>query len=388
MYTKFVGSTAVTVAVFGLICSTAALADDVVRAPGEPLPTQAGDFVLKLDGGAAFALTDPQASRFDVGGAVNAKALWALTPFLDIGPTVGFLTLPAADGSANGTALSLGAGVQLKRPHDGPDDDALFNIAPFLDVDALYVRTGDLNRAGFNVGVGALVPIDHNRVFWVGPFARYQHILQVPGRDGFDNTDGKMLVVGLALELSPGLRREPAHVVEAAPAAVAEPIEIIKEVCADKDADGVPDSVDNCPEVKGTLEFYGCPAYARVVVRPDKLELKEKLYFAWDSAEFVDTSYPVLDEVVQALKDHKAAQVQVEGHTSSEGGDDHNQSLSEARASAVLNYLVSRGIKADRLISKGFSSSVPRDTNGTSEGRENNRRVEFVVNFVVVNGSN
>jgi len=387
MYSKYVGGIAAKVAGLGLLLSTPAMADDV-HAPGAPLPTQPGDFVLKLDGGVAIPLTDPQAGRFDVGGAFNAKALWALTPFLDIGPTVGFLSLPAPDGSANGTALSAGFGAQLKRPHDGPDDGAFFNIAPFLDVDALYVRTGDLNRAGFNVGVGALLPIDHNRVFWVGPFARYQHILQLPARDGFDNTDAKMLVIGLALEISPGLRREPERYADPLPVEAVAPVETIKEVCADRDTDGVPDTVDNCPDVKGTLEFYGCPAYQRVIVRPDKLELKEKLFFAWNSAELADASYPVLDEVVQVLKDHKAAQVQVEGHTSSEGGDDHNQSLSEARASAVLKYLVSHGIKTDRLLSKGFSSSVPRDTNGTAEGRENNRRVEFVVNFVVVNGKN
>ncbi|HEY1099387.1 MAG TPA: OmpA family protein [Myxococcota bacterium] len=374
--------------VLGLVLSTAAFADDRLRTPGEPLPTQPGDFVLKLDGGAAIPLTDPQVDRFDVGAAFNAKALWAITPFLDVGPSLGFLSLPAADGSRHGTALTLGAGVQLKRPHDGPDDGAFFNIAPFLDVDALYVRTGELNRAGFDVGVGALLPIDHNRVFWVGPYARYQQIVQLPARDGFDNSDARTLIVGLALEISPGLRREPERFVDTVPVTpVAAPVETTTG-CADRDLDGVPDTVDNCPEVKGTLEFYGCPAYARVVVRPDKLELRERLYFAWNSAELVPASYPVLDEVVQALKDHKAAQVQVEGHTSSEGGDDHNQSLSEARAAAVLRYLVDHGIKTDRLISKGFSSSVPRESNGTAEGRENNRRVEFVVNFIVVNGNN
>jgi outer membrane protein OmpA-like peptidoglycan-associated protein len=58
--------------------------------------------------------------------------------------------------------------------------------------------------------------------------------------------------------------------------------------------------------------------------------------------------------------------------------------LSEQRATAVLEYLTSHGIANDRLVSKGFSSSVPRDTNGTVAGRENNRRVEFVVSFVIL----
>jgi outer membrane protein OmpA-like peptidoglycan-associated protein len=77
--------------------------------------------------------------------------------------------------------------------------------------------------------------------------------------------------------------------------------------------------------------------------------------------------------------------VQVEGHTSSEGSDDHNQTLSEKRAAAVLDYLEAHGIAKERLVSTGFASSVPVDTNATIAGRENNRRVEFVVHFIILN---
>src|SRR5208283_2533829 len=97
-----------------------------------------------------------------------------------------------------------------------------------------------------------------------------------------------------------------------------------------------------------------------------------------------DASFPVLDEVVQALKDNKSFRVQVEGHASSEGGDEHNQTLSEKRAEAVLDYLVAHGIEKERLVSKGFGSSVPADTNTTEAGREKNRRVEFVVYFIIL----
>jgi len=51
----------------------------------------------------------------------------------------------------------------------------------------------------------------------------------------------------------------------------------------------------------------------------------------------------------------------------------------------VLDYLVAHGIAKERLVSKGFASSVPLDTNKTPEGRENNRRVDFVVNFIIIN---
>jgi outer membrane protein OmpA-like peptidoglycan-associated protein len=133
------------------------------------------------------------------------------------------------------------------------------------------------------------------------------------------------------------------------------------------------------------MDNWGCPAYQKLVVKPDKLELKEKLYFAQNQATLQESAYPALDEVVQALKENKGFRVQVEGHASSEGGDERNQTLSEKRAAAVVNYLVAHGIAKDRLVSKGFASSVPADTNATAAGRENNRRVEFVVYFIIVN---
>jgi OmpA-OmpF porin, OOP family len=159
-------------------------------------------------------------------------------------------------------------------------------------------------------------------------------------------------------------------------------------VCPDRDRDGVPDNMDHCPDVAGPVDNWGCPAYKKIIVHRDKLELREKLYFAFDQAVLQDVSYPVMDEVVQALNDNIGFRVQVEGHSSSDGDSDHNQTLSEQRAEAVMNYLVSHGIAKDRLASKGFGSSVPIDTNETVDGRENNRRVEFVVYFTILNEGN
>jgi outer membrane protein OmpA-like peptidoglycan-associated protein len=135
----------------------------------------------------------------------------------------------------------------------------------------------------------------------------------------------------------------------------------------------------------GPMDSWGCPAYEKIAIQRDKLELKEKLYFAWNQASLQEVSFPVLDEVVHALNDNKGFRVQVEGHSSSDGGDERNQALSEQRAATVLDYLASHGIEKDRLVSKGFSSTVPIDTNATIAGRENNRRVEFVVHFIIVN---
>ena len=357
-----------------------AQASDVATSDDNPMLARPGDFALKVEPGVAIPLTTPQSQLFKVGGGETIKALWSLNRYLDLGPSATFESLPdRTPGTEAGTAWTFGGSLRVKRPHDLPDNDAFLGISPWADVDALYVRTGSLDRPGFAVAAGASMPLGKARIFWVGPFVRYLQIIQ-PDRSGFDNHDAKILSLGISLEVGLGIQRTSAVV-------AAEPPTVNTETffCPDRDKDGVPDNVDHCPDVAGPMENSGCPAYKRIVVTPDKLELKEKLYFAWDQAVLQDISFPVLDEVVQALKDNIGFRVQVEGHTSSEGADDHNQTLSEKRADAVLDYLVAHGIAKERLVSKGFSSSVPADTNATVAGRENNRRVEFVVHFLILN---
>ena len=153
----------------------------------------------------------------------------------------------------------------------------------------------------------------------------------------------------------------------------------------DRDGDGLADGVDVCPDVSGLVADAGCPPYTKVLIKPGKLELKEKIAFEWNSARLAKDSQATLDEVVRVLQDNRSFKVAVEGHSSSDGGEPHNQTLSEQRATAVLDYLVSHGVAADRLQSEGFGSSVPLGSNDTQAGRETNRRVEFVVAFIIVN---
>jgi outer membrane protein OmpA-like peptidoglycan-associated protein len=370
-----------------LLLTPPARAQEGGPAPGRPLPGQAGDFTLKLEPGVAIPLTKPQSERFNVGGGQTVKALWLLTEQLDIGPSVTFMSLPseAAD-SESGTAWTFGASLRFKRSHSVPGE-GFEAVSPWGDVDLLYVRTGKLNRPGFALAAGLAVPVGEARVFWIGPFVRYLHILQGDPA-GFDNHDAKILSLGLSLEVGPGVRRERQDApVAAAPVAPVEPRVVEKEVfvCEDRDKDDIPDKVDHCPDVAGPMEGFGCPQYKKVVVKKDKLELKEKLFFAWNQATLKEVSFPVLDEVAQALKDNKGFKVQVEGHSSSEGGEERNQTLSEQRAQTVVDYLVAHGVERERLVSKGRGASVPIDTNATPAGREANRRVQFVVNFSILN---
>jgi outer membrane protein OmpA-like peptidoglycan-associated protein len=340
-----------------------------------PVSSTAQDFGFKVEPGVAFPLTPPQSTYFDFGGSESMKALFGIGPWFDLGPTATLTIVPSSHlRGANGTAWAFGGGVRLKRPHDM---DTVAGISPWIDADALYVRTGPLHRPGFDAGVGLAVPIGERRTFWLGPFARFAQVIQ-PEKQGSDNRDARFLSVGLSLEVGSGVDRP----VELPPMTVPAPVTVY---CPDMDGDQLQDSADHCPEVAGPIDNWGCPVYKKITVQKDKLVLKEKLFFAWDEATLEPASFPVLDEVVVALKDNKGFKVLIEGHTDSTGNYDYNQDLSEKRAEAVLEYLATHGIARDRLSYKGFSSSEPTDSNNTVVGRENNRRVEFVVNFILVN---
>ena len=356
----------------------------IVNLLGIVSPAQGGDFGVRFEPGVVVPVTEPQSLLFETGGGETIKLMFGLGRHIDLGPSVSYVGLPPSTSPEEfGTAWSFGGGLRLKRPHDNSmDASALRAMSPWVDVDALYVRTGDLNRPGFAAGIGVAIPLGRSRNFWLGPFARYTQIVDPEDVD-FDDRDARLLNIGLSLEVGSGIHRAPEIELVEADAITRDVVS-----CPDRDMDTIPDTIDHCPDVKGVMENYGCPYYDKIIVKRDKLELKEKLYFAWDEAVLEDSSYVVLDEVVRALQDNKGFRVQVEGHASSEGADDHNQTLSEERAATVLNYLVSHGVSRDRLVSKGFSSSVPVDTNTTVEGRENNRRVEFVVNFIILDGGN
>jgi outer membrane protein OmpA-like peptidoglycan-associated protein len=198
---------------------------------------------------------------------------------------------------------------------------------------------------------------------------------------GFNTGDANTIIFGLSLETGIRTGSQPAaEPVEQAPLAMA----VAVPVRLDRDGDGVPDDIDNCPDIKGPASNAGCPIFEKIIVKPDKLELKEKIQFAWNDSVIEPVSYPALNEVATALQDNQGFRVAIEGHASSEGGDDHNQSLSNHRAEAVLEYVASHGVTRDRLVSKGFSSSRPIQSNASESGREANRRVEFVVHFIIL----
>jgi len=98
--------------------------------------------------------------------------------------------------------------------------------------------------------------------------------------------------------------------------------------------------------------------------------------FDFDRAEIRPAARPILDQAAQRLNRCPGERLQVEGHTDSIGADAYNQDLSERRARAVRDYLVSRGVTGSRISAVGYGESRPISTNDTPEGRFLNRRVE------------
>lgn len=122
------------------------------------------------------------------------------------------------------------------------------------------------------------------------------------------------------------------------------------------------------------------PPPKRVQVTDKKIEITEIVQFETNKAILLPQSEQLLDEVADALKEHpEIEEVRVEGHTDSQGTTKLNMKLSDARAEAVRNYLIGKGIDGGRLVAQGFGETKPVSDNDTEEGRYKNRRVEFEI---------
>jgi len=109
------------------------------------------------------------------------------------------------------------------------------------------------------------------------------------------------------------------------------------------------------------------------------ITLAGAVLFDFDRHEVRRDAERVLADVAEILQDYAPRAARVEGHTDSIGSDAYNRSLSEKRADSVRQWLISQGIADTRLRPKGFGEVEPVATNETPEGRQENRRVEIVI---------
>lgn len=149
----------------------------------------------------------------------------------------------------------------------------------------------------------------------------------------------------------------------------------------DRDGDGIPDAEDACPDEKGPRDpdpaRNGCPI---VHVGDKEVIILEQVQFDTGKATIKEVSFALLDQVADVLLAHvELVRLEVQGHTDSTGSKALNQRLSQARADAVMNALVSRGVDKRRLTAKGYGPDMPIADNTSDEGRQKNRRVQFSI---------
>ncbi|CAM1359031.1 Cell envelope biogenesis protein OmpA [Tenacibaculum litoreum] len=147
----------------------------------------------------------------------------------------------------------------------------------------------------------------------------------------------------------------------------------------DTDGDGVLDKDDKCPNEAGVASNNGCP---EVVIKEEAVkklnEFARAIYFNSGKTSFRTGVTGKLDLIAGIMKEYPKANFSIQGHTDSSGSNTLNQRLSEKRAKAVLDYLITKGgIDSKRLTSAGFGEDYPIADNKTRAGRAENRRVEI-----------
>ena len=148
----------------------------------------------------------------------------------------------------------------------------------------------------------------------------------------------------------------------------------------DSDGDGVPDYKDECPFVAGVPANKGCPEIKREV-RQLLQKAMQGIEFETGKATIKKKSYPLLDKIAETFIENANYIIEVQGHTDNTGKDEVNKKLSQTRANAVMDYLVKKGVEAERMTAVGYGPDKPIADNKTKEGRQKNRRVEFIISF-------
>jgi outer membrane protein OmpA-like peptidoglycan-associated protein len=146
--------------------------------------------------------------------------------------------------------------------------------------------------------------------------------------------------------------------------------------CPDRDGDGVSDKDDACPDEPGTIANKGCPEVTEEI-RQQLNAFAKVILFDTGKSTIKKESDQTLNDIASIMQKFPNAKFTIEGHTDSTGSAKLNKTLSESRALAVKEYLISKGVNEFRVSAIGYGSERPIASNNTKAGRAENRRVEI-----------
>jgi outer membrane protein OmpA-like peptidoglycan-associated protein len=146
----------------------------------------------------------------------------------------------------------------------------------------------------------------------------------------------------------------------------------------DNDKDTVLDVDDFCPNTPGSPggSRPGCPGL--IVVTAREIRITQQIHFEFNKATIRPESFPILDAIVDVLKDNVRITLEIQGHTDDIGNAAYNKKLSQDRAASVRTYLGSHGIDVNRLVAVGYGKTQPLVPNNSASNRALNRRVQFI----------
>lgn len=274
------------------------------------------------------------------GHLVGQLGFWRLTPFVVAGAgAMGVASPRSAVGSESDIGIHFGAGLKF-----------FINYWLLLRLD---LRDNVSNRAG--VGEG----LTHSPEILLGLSVTLNRKTDKPVRDR--DGDG----IPDHLDECP---REPGPAPSGCP--------------LDTDGDGIPDELDKCPTEPETRNGYddddGCPDLVPEEFA-DLAGILKGINFDSDKDVIKSDSKPILDRAVEVLQMFPQVRVEISGHTDSRGGYEHNVDLSQRRAEAVKRYLTDNGVDTARIETRGAGPNEPIDSNDTTTGRAENRRIEVKI---------
>jgi outer membrane protein OmpA-like peptidoglycan-associated protein len=152
----------------------------------------------------------------------------------------------------------------------------------------------------------------------------------------------------------------------------------------DNDGDGIADALDRCPNEPETFNGIddedGCPDTGGAAAPAERLAIAEHIGFEHGHAEVPPLAKPLLNRIADRINAHREiVRIRIEGHADDVGSSRTNRQISQARAEAVRDYLIGRGVDANRLQAVGFGGERPIEGRKTDAARAKNRRVEFIV---------